>query len=1036
MTNPQQNPDLEAVREQLASSSGAQYWRSLDQLADTAAFRELVEREFPQGASELNDPLSRRTFLKIMGASLALAGVSACTYQPREKIAPFVHQPMGRTPGIPLFYASAVTLNGYASGVLVRQNDGRPTLIEGNPNHPASLGATDIFTQAEILTMYDPDRSRNVLNNGAVSSWENCVSELSTSLTAQQASSGAGIRLLTTTVTSPTLADQIDQFLKKYPQARWVQYEPINRDNVYEGARLAFGEYASTRYEFAEAQVVVSLDADFLSPGPGFIAYARAFAEHRKVRAGTAEMNRLYVVEANPSNTGITADHRLALKAGNVGPFAKALAAALGVAGVAGEADLGETAKRFLEAVVEDLKANGGKSLVIAGDQQPAYVHALAHAINAQLGNVGKTVIYTDPVEARATNQTEEIKTLAAEIKDGKVQLLVIIDANVAYNAPGDLAFADALASVPLKVHLGLWVDETGSLATWHIPAAHSLETWSDARAFDGTVSIIQPLIEPLYQGKTAHELLAALLGQTDADPLEIVKTYWSTRLNGGGDAAWQAALATGVVSGTEAATRTPTLNLAGLPEVEVAQGTEIVFRPDPSIWDGRYSNNGWLQETPRPISKLVWDNAVLMSPRTAIKLLSLPFNADDLKGDSKDVAATRAREIALEALTKVNGKIVRLNYKGGSMELPLWLAPGHAEDSVTVTLGYGRTAGGNVASEAQGINVYPVRTSDAPWFGTNLEVLDTGKTYTLVSTQDHWTIEGRDIYRVGEFEEFKKDPHYIEKEVHVEEFGREEVEWTSLQPGSPYFGANGWGMTFNLSACIGCNACMVACQAENNIPFVGRDQVGRGREMHWIRIDRYYVGGDYDNPSTYVMPMACQQCEKAPCELVCPVAATVHDDEGLNNMVYNRCVGTKYCSNNCPYKVRRFNFYQYSDLTTVEYQLQRNPEVTVRNRGIMEKCSYCVQRISAARINAKKAAVAAGETTYTIEDGTIVTACEAACPTEAIVFGNINDDKSRVAQWKAEPHNYDVLRLLNTKPRSTYLARIKNSNEGLKLEG
>ncbi|GAB4428017.1 MAG: TAT-variant-translocated molybdopterin oxidoreductase [Chloroflexi bacterium OHK40] len=1042
MTYPDSTSAIEAVRAQLSAARGRQLWRSLEQLADTPAFRELVEREFPRGASEMDDPVTRRTFLKLMGASLALAGVTGCTYMPQEKLAPFAQQPLGRVPGIPQFFASAVTLGGYASGVLVRADEGRPTKIEGNPGHPASLGGTDLFAQAEILTMYDPDRSQRVLSRGAPSSWADFTATLANALAAQATVQGAGIRILTTTVTSPTLADQLARVAERFPQARWYQYEPINRDNVVEGARRAFGADVSTRYALGEARVVLALDADFLAPGPGFGAYARAFADGRRVTKESAEMNRLYVVEATPSSTGATADHRLPLRASLVAPFTVALAARLGVAGVS-DSELPAPAQAFLDRVAEDLEANRGACVVIPGDQQPPAVHELAHRINAALGNVGSTVIYTEPVESRPTNQTSEIAGLANEIRAGAVELLLILGGNPAYNAPGDLRFAELLAQVPLSIHLSLFVDETSARSTWHIPAAHSLESWSDARAFDGTASIIQPLIEPLYGGKTAHEILAALLGQPDARPYDLVRAYWEANgaFNGNGnfEAFWQGALASGVIAGTAAPELTPTLTPASADLVAPppGPGPEVVFRPDPSLYDGSYANNGWLMELPRPLTKLVWDNAALMSPSTAQRLLGLDFDPAALQSPDDT-----ERQRALERITAVNGTVVRISYtSGGSMELPLWLMPGHAEDSITVTLGYGRSAAGRVG-DGVGVNVYPLRISSAPWFvAGGVEVRNANRRYPLVSTQDHWTMEGRDIYRVGRFEEFKLNPKSIAEEVYLEEYGRtqpgfdpDRPGYESLQPSVSYEGRNAWGLTFNLNACIGCNACVVACQAENNIPIVGKDQVAVGREMHWIRIDRYYAGDNLDNPDTYLMPVTCMQCEKAPCEVVCPVAATVHDYEGLNNMVYNRCVGTKYCSNNCPYKVRRFNFLQYTDLNTISLQLARNPDVTVRNRGVMEKCSYCVQRISAARIEAKKAAVQAGAAEYVIPDGMITTACEAACPTQAIVFGDINDTVSRVAKWKAEPHNYTVLNFLNTKPRTSYLARVRNPNE--ELEG
>ncbi len=1041
MTSHTSTPDLETVREQLRSSHGKQFWRSLDELADSPTFRDLLEREFPRGAAEFNgDALSRRTFLKLMGASLALAGVTGCTYMPPEQIAPFNRQPQGRTPGIPNFYASALTLSGYATGIIVRSNDGRPTKIEGNPLHPASLGATDLFAQAEILTMYDPDRSQQLLNLSAPSSWGDFVTTLTNSLSAQQATGGAGLRILTTTVTSPTLAAQLAAFQSRFPAARWYQYEPVNRDHVHEGARLAFGAPIATHYDFSQAQVVVALDADFLAPSPGFVAYARIFADGRRVTKSSSEMNRLYVVEATPSTTGATADHRLPLKASNIAAFTQSLAARLGLGT---SLELPEAASKFLTHLLEDLEAHRGRSLVIAGDQQPAAVHALVHAINAELGNVGRTVIYTEPVEARPAQQISELAGLVTEINAGTVEALIIIGGNPAYDAPGDLRVADALSRVPLLIHHSLYVNETSRLASWHIPAAHLLESWSDARAFDGTATIIQPLIEPIYGGKTSHELLAALLGQPDARPYDLVRAHWQEQVgaNGNFEAFWQGALANGVVSESAAPRVTPTLDSAAiraLPTPTLVDGPEIVFRPDPSVYDGSYTNNGWLMELPRPLTKLVWDNAALMSPSTADRLFGLGLG---FAGGGNPLADPDAqqRQVNLERITAANGTLITIEHRGGRMQLPIWLTPGHADDSITVTLGYGRTAAGQVGDNV-GANSYPIRTSDAPWFARDVTLLNANQRYQLVSTQNHWTLEGRDIYRVGVFDRFKEDPKYIAKEVYKEEYGSDKPGpggegYQSVQPGVDYAGRNAWGMTINLNACIGCNACVAACQAENNIPIVGKDQVAVGREMHWLRIDRYYAGSNLDNPDTFLQPLACVQCEKAPCEVVCPVAATVHDYEGLNNMVYNRCVGTKYCSNNCPFKVRRFNFLQYTRLDVPSFELQRNPEVSVRNRGVMEKCSYCVQRISAARVAAKKAAVQAGASEYTIADGAIVTACEAACPTQAIVFGDINDPGSRVAKWKAEYHNYGLLGLLNVVPRTTYLARVRNFNAALAPE-
>lgn len=1016
--------DLNAIRARLSGSQGQQLWRSLDELADTDEFRELVEREFPQGAAEMTDPVSRRTFLKLMGASLALAGISGCTYQPRQYIAPYANAPAGWVPNVPVFYASTFVLNGYGSGVLVKSLESRPIKIEGNAAHPASLGATDVFAQASLLTMYDPDRSQLVLKNGQASTWEDFTAELQNALSVQETSQGAGLRILTETVTSPTMADQLNQLLTTYPRAKWYQYEPVNRTNSHKGAQLAFGEDVDTLYDFSQTKVVVSLDADFMSPGPGYVPYSRAFTNGRKVSEEHREMNRLYVVESTPSTTGATADHRIPLQAHKIDSFARALAQRLGVGSAAG-AEFTEHEEKMLDVIAHDLEEHRGANVVLVGEHQPPELHALVHAINDALGNVGSTVNYIEPVEVRPADHYVDIADLTSEINAGLVEMLVIIGGNPVFNAPADLRFDEQLESVNFSVHLSLYVDETSSLATWHIPAAHFLESWSDARAFDGTASLVQPLIEPLYAGKTVHEIFAEMLGQSDQSNYEIVQTYWQSQLDAPFEEAWHNALSLGLFDGTASPVKTVTLQGSAVGEfvASESEGIEVVFRPDPSIWDGSFANNGWLQELPKPQTKLTWDNAALMSPHTAIGVLGLNI-ADPNNPTINDY----------EGLALSNGQMIDLDYRGGKLRIPVWITPGMPEDSITLYLGYGRSKAGRVG-DGVGFNTYALRTSDAPWFGSGAEVTNAGERYSLVSTQDHWILEDRDasIYRVGNLKEFAHDPEYLKHEIHHEEFGDAEHEQFSLHPNAVYK-YNAWGVVINLNACNGCNVCVIACQAENNIPVVGKAQVAVGREMHWLRIDRYY-SGDFDNPATYLQPMACYQCEQAPCEVVCPVAATNHDREGINNMVYNRCVGTKYCSNNCPYKVRRFNFIQYTDIESPSLKLMYNPDVTVRNRGVMEKCTYCVQRISAARIEAKERAVQQGDPEYIIEDGAIVMACEAACPTEAITFGDLNNPESRVSKLRAEPINYGVLTELNTKPRTTYLARINNPNAELETE-
>ncbi len=979
--------DLAAIRDALSRAQGKRYWRSLEELAASERFQEFLQREFPRQAAVWDSSLSRRRFLQVMGASLALAGLSGCLSQPVEKIVPYVKAPEEVVPGQPLFFATAVALGGFAAGVLVESHMGRPTKIEGNPDHPASLGGTDALTQATILSLYDPDRSQTVTQGGQPSAWDAFVAALGAELAKQAAARGAGLRVLTETVTSPTLAAQLQALLQAYPAARWHQYEGVHRDNVVEGARLAFGEPVGVHYRLDQADVILSLDADFLNAGPGHVRYAHDFAARRRVAEGGTSMNRLYVVESTPSVTGAIADHRWPVRSSQVEEVARALAAQVGVAGVAAPAAAAIPAD-WLAALARDLQAHRGRSLVVAGDQQPPVVHALAHALNDALGNVGRTVIYTDPVEAAPVNQTESLRELTAAMNAGEVELLVIIGGNPVYTAPADLAFADALARVPFRVHLGLYADETAALCDWHIPQAHPLEAWGDVRAYDGTITIQQPLIAPLYGGKSAYELLSALLGDATKTSHEIVRGYWEAQRGSEGfDRFWQTTLHDGVVAGSALPPRAVTL-VAQWPAATAApEGLEIIFRPDPTIWDGAFANNGWLQELPKPLTKLTWDNVALVSPATA------------------------------QRLRLSNEQVIELTYRGRTLRAPAWVQPGHADEAITLFLGYGRTRAGHVGTGA-GYNAYALRVADAPWFDGGLAVRATGDRYALAGTQHHFMMEGRDLVRSGTLAEFQADPEFIHHGRHAAE--------ASLYPPHPYPGY-AWGLSIDLGACIGCNACVIACQAENNIPVVGKEQVARGREMHWIRIDHYFAG-DLDRPEVYHQPVPCMHCENAPCEPVCPVAATVHSPEGLNEMTYNRCVGTRYCANNCPYKVRRFNFLQFTDYHTESLKLLNNPDVTVRARGVMEKCTYCVQRINVARIAAEQAG-------RTIADGEVVTACQQTCPTQAIVFGNINDPNSRIARRRASPLNYALLEELNTHPRTTYLARLRNPNPEIEGE-
>ncbi len=970
-------------------SSAPRLWRSLEELADTDEFRRFVQAEFPDQASALLNPISRRDLLRIMGASLALAGISACARAPAEKIVPYVRAPEEFVPGHPLFFATAMTLGGFAKGVLVESHLGRPTKVEGNPGHPASLGATDTFAQASVLTLYDPDRSQTVTHTGAITGWPAFVSALNEALEAQRIKNGSGLRILTERVTSPTLADQLRSILQQFPGAKWHQYDPITRDNARSGARIAFGRTVQATPAFDRADVIVSLESDFLGAGPGNLRDTRQFSERRKAAPAGPPMNRLYVVEATPSITGTVADHRFRLPSRAIEGAAFGLARRLtGLPVVPSpEESGGATLDRFLDALARDLMQHRGASVVLAGDAQPATVHALTHLMNVALGNDGRTVQYIEPVEAASAEDMQSLRDLSADMDRGLVDLLIIVGGNPVYTAPRDLLFAEHVSRVKLRVHFGLYEDETSTLCHWHIPETHYLESWGDARAVDGTTTILQPLIAPLYGGKSMYELLAAVGGKPELSGYDIVRAYWQRQFPPAAfEERWEQALNDGVVAGTAAAPTPVRLqaSIDSLPQKTPSEhGLEIAFYPDPTVWDGCFANNAWLQELPKPLTKLTWDNAALVSPITASRL------------------------------GVTSGDVVELRYRGAMVRAPVWIQPGQADESVAVTLGYGRTAGGRVASGI-GFNAFALRTSDAPWFGGGLEIVKTSERYDLVSTQHHFSMEGRDLIRMATIGDFVRNPRFARQAEPDPPAGE------TLYPGFPYQG-HAWGLTVDLNACIGCGACVTACQAENNIPVVGKTEVGRGREMHWIRIDRYFEG-EPNAPAMYHEPVMCMHCENAPCEIVCPVGATVHSDEGLNQMVYNRCVGTRYCSNNCPYKVRRFNFFQYADWTTPSLKALSNPNVTVRSRGVMEKCTYCVQRINVAKIQAEKE-------DRPVRDGEINTACQAVCPAQAIVFGDINDPDSRVAKLKADPRNYGLLVDLNTRPRTTYLARLRNPN-------
>ena len=996
--------DLEAARAKLASSESPRFWQLLEELSDTPEYRDFLENEFPANAPEKSEGIDRREALKLMAASAAMAGLSACTKLPTEKIVPYVRPPEEIIPGKPLFYATSMPLAGVATGLLVESHMGRPTKVEGNPEHPGSLGGTDVFAQASVLNLYDPDRSQSVVREGQINTWSAFVTAMG-NVRSQIAPKGTGLRILTDTVTSPSLAAQIHGLLAQFPEAKWHQYEPCGRDNEREGTRLAFGRPLNPVYHFDRADVVLSLDADFLSLGPGHVRYVREFSSRRAITGPQSSLNRLYVVETIPTNTGAMADHRFPLRAGEVQGAAQFLGHAANVPGLA---DAPQQAARaeWLSAIARDLEKHAGSCLIIVGQEQPPVVHALGHTMNVALGNVGKTVHYTEPLEANPVNELDSLRELAADLNAGKVNVVVILGGNPAYDAPADLDFSLALLKAKLRIHSGLYYDETGELCHWHVPAAHYLEAWGDARAYDGTAGIIQPLIAPLYDGRSSHEIVAVLAGQAGKSGHDLVREYWKGQRpekDKAFEVFWETSLHNGVIAGSALAPVSAALRsdfaAKVTPPAEPAedQGIEISFRPDAAIFDGRYANNGWLQELPKPVTKLTWDNAAMVSVATAHRL--------GLR----------------------HGDYVNLKLSGREVKAGIFLVPGHADDSVTLHLGYGRRRAGSLGT-GPGFNANFLRTSAAPWMASGLTIEKTGETYYFAVTQHQYIMDvagykveresdnafGRDLVRTATLEDFRQHPDFARDSKEAASEG------LTLYPG---FKSEGyaWGMAIDLNRCVGCNACVVACDAENNIAIVGKDQVMRGRAMHWIRVDTYFRGG-LANPEMYYEPVLCMHCENAPCEVVCPVGATTHSPEGLNEMVYNRCVGTRYCSNNCPYKVRRFNFYLYSDWRTPSLYGLRNPNVSVRSRGVMEKCTYCVQRINAAKIRSE-------EEERTVRDGEIVTACQGACPAEAIVFGNINDPGSRVSKLKAQSRNYGLLTDLNTRPRTTYLARVRNPN-------
>jgi Fe-S-cluster-containing dehydrogenase component/anaerobic selenocysteine-containing dehydrogenase len=941
-----------------------------------------MNKHLPAAAHVLTEPVAnavdRRAMLRLF-VSGAASALSSCG-PPHEEIVPYVDMPERVVPGIPLQFASAVPLAGYGRGVIVTSVEGRPVKIEGNPRHPASLGATDVYAEAAVLSLYDPDRSRAPNSASRIQPWTAFEAALRRQMGQANDRQGAGLAFLTGRTTSPTLIAQISALRAKLPQMKWHGYEPTADDAAHAGALQAFGQPAAALPRFADARVALMLDADPLGCGPAQIRFGHDIVAARRAR-DPQESLRLYAVEPAWTLTGALADHRLPLHPDLIRNVAIAIARALGA--TLPEVGLPQDAAQFAKAAAADLAARRGAALVFAGPRQGPDIHALCHWINNELD---APVDFIAPVDAHADGQQDSLRSLADDLRAKRVSTLVMIGVNPAYDAPGDLGFAELMAAASFSVHLGLHNDETAARATWHLPMTHVLESWSDLRAFDGTASVIQPLIRPLYDTRTAHELITLLGGAASASPYASVRDYWQGAKPGGDfEEWWRQSLQDGVVANTEATKLTvPPPSLPQVAPAGAQQGLTLTLAPDPSVFDGSMANNAWLQECPAPFTKQVWGNAL-------------------------QVAETDARAIGV-----VDGDIVRLTVGQRAIEMPVLVRSGQAPQTVAATLGHGRTRAGSIGSNI-GFDVYPLLRTDSPWAVANVTITPTGKHQDLLLTQHDFMLE-------GEAEELQ--PRFTLAELANGDLGlsRPGGDPPTLYPKAVH-DTYQWAMVIDNSACIGCNACVVACQAENNVPIVGPEEIAEGRDMHWLRVDAYTVDG---RPG--FSPVPCMHCEHAPCEPVCPVAASIHDSEGLNVQVYNRCIGTRFCQSNCPYKVRRFNFFGYAD--GEEYRGFRdsivkavfNPDVTVRSRGVMEKCTYCVQRISRARRAAEKEQ-------RTIRDGEVVTACQAACPTRAIAFGDLSNKAAGVNGLRAEPHAYALLGHLGTRPRTTYLARLRNPN-------
>ncbi|MCC5906155.1 MAG: TAT-variant-translocated molybdopterin oxidoreductase [Balneolaceae bacterium] len=1005
-------------------SNQTTYWKSLNELAQNEEYKKYAEREFPENATELTDQVSRRSFLRVMGASIALAGFASCR-KPVQKILPYSRQPEDMVLGEPLFYATSMPFQDSVTGLLITNNEGRPTKIEGNQDHPASGGRTSIYNQASVLGMYDPDRSRSPRRNG-----ENVSKNDFVEFAADHFNNNNGrILFIDEATSSPTYHRLKEQILDNY-DADWVTYEPFSENNAIEGTQIAFGQRLRTVNHYDEAGLVVALDDDFMSPQAhkNSVENSLKLTGRRSVESVDDSMSRIYSVENAFTNTGSYADHRLRLKSSQIAPFTFALASRLAesVSGLSAFEGVSNdfSGHDWIDVLADELLNNQGGSVITLGAQHSPEVHAAVAAMNLALGNEGSAVTYHELPYRVNRDENQAFIDAISELQAGEFDTVVLIGGNLIYNAPADLNIADALGNAGTTIHLSKYYDETSQACHWHVNRAHYLEAWGDGLSYTGQRSIIQPQIQPLFNGISAVEFLGILLNGEETSGYELVQDTWSDVITSDFTREWERVLHDGLdtESGFDSASVSLSGNFASAVEGSLGQsevsGIEIAIKPDARVFDGRFANNSWLQELPEPMTKITWDNVALMSAATA-----------------ESIGINPQRSFRNNDVPKV-----RISAGGETIEIAAWVEPGHADDSITLTVGYGRSNVGRVA-DGVGVDTYPLRTTENLFFQA-ADVEPVGSTYEVACVQDHHSLEGRDMIRTATLDEYRENPDFATfKSFHGFEVpGMKQALEKGDDRGpvslfNEHYGPDHqpqWGMTIDLNSCFGCGVCTIACQAENNIPVIGKREVGRRRIMHWIRTDRYYEG-DPDNPTAYHQPVPCMHCELAPCEQVCPVAATTHSEDGINQMTYNRCIGTRYCMNNCPFKVRRFNFFNYTKeyLTTGNdpeiIQMAMNPEVTVRFRGVVEKCTYCVQRVNREKIKSK---IATGSRKP--EDGAVKTACQQACPANAISFGDLTDSDSEVSRKKRNDRNYVMLEEMNVRPRTSYLARLTNKNPEL----